>query len=247
LPGDTERLAFDGTRLITSSPRGSYTPDPPRPGVFISEPVPPLLTASPAGELRPVECRCELTDWGVITALAFEPSRRLLAVSAGERLGLFGLDRDDRAELRHLWTADLAHAARWLAFDDRGQILAGGHDGGNDDDGSEWNACRGGALTALTVAGTEVGRVPLPDATAWGYGSDPIVLSENGQIAYVVDRVAGVHAIDLTTGHTDCLYEGVAAAEQESLGIGHAVRMAGHVYAGFSRGGYRVFRFRVGA
>ena len=49
LPGDTERLAFDGTRLITSSPRGSYTPDPPRPGVFISESVTPLLTASPDG------------------------------------------------------------------------------------------------------------------------------------------------------------------------------------------------------
>jgi hypothetical protein len=202
-----------------------------------------LLVASQAGEPRRLDCRCELADWGVVTALAFEPRRRLLAVSAGERLGLFGLDRDDRAELRRLWTADLAHAAQWLAFDDRGQILAAGHEGGNDDDGTEWNACRGGTLTVLTVAGTEVGRVTLPDATAWGYGSDPMVLSENGQIAYVIDRVAGVHAVDLATGHTDCLYAGVASAERESLGIGHAVRIAGHLYAGFSRGGYRVFRF----
>jgi sugar lactone lactonase YvrE len=246
LPGDTERLAFDGTRLITSSPRGSYTPDPPRPGIFISEPVTPLLTASPAGELRRLDCRCELADWGVITALAFEPSRRLLAVSAGERLGLFGLDCDDRGELRRFWTADLGHAAQWLAFDESGHLLVGGHESGSDADGSEWNACRGGTLTVRSVAGNEIGRVVLPDATAWGYGSDPIVLSENGQVAYVVDRVAGVHAIDLATGQTDCLHEGVASAENESLGIGHAVRIAGYLYVGFSRGGYRVFRFSVG-
>ena len=55
--------------------------------------------------------------------------------------------------------------------------------------------------------------------------------------------MAGVHAIDLTIGHADCLCEGVASAETESLGIGHAVRIAGHLYAGFSRGGDRVFRF----
>jgi hypothetical protein len=245
LPGDTERLAFDGTRLITSSPRGSYTPDPPRPGVFISESVTSLLTVSPTGELRGLDCRCELADWGVITALAFEGRHRLLAVAAGARLGLFCLDGDDHAELRPLWTADLAHAAQWLAFDDRGHILAGGHQDGNDDDGSEWNACRGGTLTVLTAVGNETGRVALPDATAWGYGSDPIVLSENGQIAYVIDRVAGLHAVDLMTGHTCCLHEGVASADTESLGIGHAVRIEGHLYAGFSRGGYRVFRFRV--
>ena len=79
---------------------------------------------------------------------------------------------------------------------------SGAMNGGNDDDGSEWNACRGGTLTVLTASGNEAGRVALPDATAWGYGSDPIVLSGNGQIAYVVDRVAGVHAVDLVTGHT---------------------------------------------
>ena len=95
--------------------------------------------------------------------------------------------------------------------------------------------------------GPKSGTVSLPDATAWGYGSDPIVLSENGQIAYVVDRVAGVHAIDLVTGHTELPLRRVSqSADTESLGIGHAVRIAGHLYAGFSRGGYRVFRFRLG-
>ena len=247
LPGDTERLAFDGTRLITSSPRGSYTPDPRRPGIFISEPVPPLLVASKGGEPGSLDCRCELAAWGVITAMAFDPGRRLLAVSAGVRLGLFALDEDTPGNgFGPLWSMALGHAAQWLAFDGRGQILAAGHRGGSDDDGTEWNACRGGTLTVLTTAGSEAGRVSLPDATAWGYGSDPIVLSENSQAAYVVDRVAGVHAIDLASGHSECLYEGVASAETESLGIGHAVRIAGHLYAGFSRGGYRVFRFRIG-
>ena len=246
LPGDTERLVFDGACFITSSPRGAFTPDPPLPGIFISEPVPPLLNAPPTEEPRRLASRRELAEWGVATALAFEPRRRLLAVSAGARLGLFGLDGGEAGTLDPLWNMYLAHAVQWLSFDDRGHIVVAGHEGGNDDDGSEWNACRGGTLTVLTVSGTEVGRVSLPDATAWGYGSDPIVLAENGQIAYVVDRVAGVHAIDLVTGHMSGLYEGVAAANTESLGIGHAVRIADYLYAGFSRGGYRVFRFRVG-
>jgi hypothetical protein len=246
LPGDTERLAFDGNCFITSSPRGAYTPDPARPGLFVSEPVPPFL-AEPATDVpHRLAGRWELSDWDVVTALALEAHTGMLAVAASARLALFDLDRDhDGTRLgRPRWETRLMQPARWIGFDRKGHLLVGSHEG-RDDDGTGWNACTGGTLAVRTIDGSEVARASVPDEAAWGYGSDPIVLSEGGSIAYVVDRGAGLHAVDLATGVTRRLFDGVASPTKESLGIGHALRIGRHLYAGFSRGGYRVFRYEV--
>lgn len=245
LPGDTERLAFDGRCFITSSPRGAYTPDAPRPGIFISEPIQPLLAAR-TGELRCLDCRSELADWGVITALALESSSCLLAVAAGTRLALFRLERDDSGTRcgQPLWETELPYGVQWLAFDAASRhVIAGGHTGsGQDAGGDDWDACTGGTMTLLTTTGAAAASLALPDATAWGYGCDPIVFAPDGETAYVVDRAAGVHAIDVASRSSRCLHPGVASVETASLGIGHAVRGGRFLYAGFSRGGYRVFR-----
>jgi hypothetical protein len=246
LPGDTERVVFDGTCFITSSPRGAYTPDPAQPGIFVSESVQQFLSRSPARVVRRLECRPDLAAWGVITALALDCRQHRLAVAAGTRLAIFGVDKDDAGThlTQPIWEVTMPCATQWLAFDgSRGHLFVGGHDGiAGDGDGSDWDACRGGALTVLAPDATEITRVALPDTTAWGYGSDPVVLSANGQFAYVLDRLVGVHAFDLRSGVTRCLHRGVPPAETASLGIGHAVRVGRHLYAGFSRGGYRVFR-----
>jgi|RhiMethySRZTD1v2_1073278.scaffolds.fasta_scaffold25662_2 hypothetical protein len=245
LPGDTERLAFDGTCFVTSSPRGAYTPDAAQPGIFISEPVVPLLARSRPGGVRYLECHRELDDWGFVTALAFDRRQRRLAVAAGTRLAVFGLDRGNAATqlAQPQWEMQTSRATQWLAFDAQGRLVVAGHDGvTGDDEGTEWDGCRGGTLTVIAPDGHEVARGALPDATAWGYGSDAIVLSADGRAAYVVDRFAGVHAIDLGSGAAHFLHQGVAATEATPLGIGHAVRLGRYLYAGFSRGGYRVFR-----
>jgi hypothetical protein len=160
LPGDTERLAFDGNCFITSSPRGAYTPDPARPGLFVSEPVPPFL-AEPATDVpHRLAGRWELSDWDVVTALALEAHTGMLAVAASARLALFDLDRDhDGTRLgRPRWETRLMQPARWIGFDRKGHLLVGSHEG-RDDDGTGWNACTGGTLAVRTIDGSVGGRV----------------------------------------------------------------------------------------
>ena len=61
-------------------------------------------------------------------------------------------------------------------------------------------------MTLLTTTGAAAASLALPDATAWGYGCDPIVFAPDGETAYVVDRAAGVHAIDMGIRSSRCLH-----------------------------------------
>lgn len=86
----------------------------------------------------------------------------------------------------------------------------------------------------------------LPEATAWGYGADPLVLAPGGREIYVLGRDASLHVIDLTSGASrqlcsaPAMLDGVGAP---SLGIGHAALHDGWLYAGFSRGGFWLLRY----
>jgi hypothetical protein len=85
----------------------------------------------------------------------------------------------------------------------------------------------------------------LPEATAWGYGADPVVLAGGRQL-FVLGRDASLHVIDMTTRATDRPYppwEAMIGVAQPSLGIGHMALRDRWLYAGFSRGGFRLLRY----
>lgn len=252
LLGDTERVLFCEDCLIVSSPRGAYTADPPLPGIFISERVtrsPASARALPPRRLAYVHA---LEDWGTVMALAVDPHLQLVAVASRGRIGVFGLERTKEGPRprRCLWSTAVAQSTQWLAIDSAGdQLLSAGYDGANrDPEGDDWDVCRGGVLNVWNRRGEILSAAPLPDTTAWGYGGDPLARSTAGTMVYVVDRTAGLHAVDLRTGRTQELCGGLRKPDGQpvpSLGIGHCVVVDRRLYAGFSRGGYRLFRYDI--
>jgi hypothetical protein len=102
----------------------------------------------------------------------------------------------------------------------------------------------------FTESGVPRFTVGLPDETAWGYGADPLVLATDRQVVYVLGRDASLHAVDLNRRAlrqlSTALDEAPAAVAARSLGIGHAALRGDWLYAGFSRGGFRLLRYEVG-
>jgi hypothetical protein len=249
LLGDTERIGMAGDCFIASSPRGEFTDDPSQPGVFLFEPIPASLEPS-SGEVKRLACDQLLAGWGVITALAISAAGNHLAVAAGHRLGVFGLARG-AAGLRLddcLWEASLRTHCQWLHFDEAERLWTGGYQTPSSAATSDdWDACRGGGIDAFVVeSGTQHVAVALPEETAWGYGADPIILAPDCRELYVLGRDASLHVIDVTTRASHRLYNALGALDEvttPSLGIGHAALHDGWLYAGFSRGGFRLLRY----
>jgi hypothetical protein len=244
LLGDTERIVMAGDRFITSSPRGEFTGDPAEPGIFLFAP----FHALPAPGSGDPGRRCDqaLADWGVISALAVSAAGSRLAVAAGSRIGMFSLIPVG-AGLRLgdcCWEASLSCDCRWLHFDDAERLWAGGSSPAAE--GGDLNA-RGGGVECIAVAdGRSLCAAALPDAAAWGYGADPLVLSPGGWTIYALGRDASLHAIDVATGTSRQLHSAPAMRDgvvAPSLGIGHAALRDGWLYAGFSRGGFRLLRY----
>lgn len=249
LLGDTERIVMAGDCFIASSPRGEFTDDPSQPGVFLFEPIAASLGPK-SGETGRLHCDQALAGWGVITALAVSAAANRLAVAAGLRLGVFGLARST-AGLRLgdcLWEAPLRFHCQWLHFDEAERLWAGGYrpssSAATNDD---WDACRGGGIDAFAVeSGAHHISVALPEETAWGYGADPIVLAAGCRELYVLGRDGSLHVIDVTTRASHRLYNALEALDgvtPPSLGIGHAALRDGWLYAGFSRGGFRLLLY----
>lgn len=242
LLGDTERVAMAGDCLITSSPRGQYSSDPPAPGIFIAEPLPWTPPSDPEA-LPQLAYRQALADWNVVTALTVSADGGLLAVGTAGRLGVFRLETDDRAMVlgRCLWQVDAPYHTQWLHLQTDGSLLAGGYAlDAADTDGADWDACRGGAVSAFDACGWLLGSMPAPKDTAWGYAGNPLVASPTGHVVYAIDRRGGLHALDLRSGTVRVI---CAPADGPSLGIGHAVTLNGRVYAAYTRGGFRVLAF----
>jgi len=174
-----------------------------------------------------------------------------LAVAAGQRLGVFELAcRGAGVRVGEcLWEAPLKFHCQWLHFDEADRLWAAGHQPSSSATaGADWDACRGGAVTAFAVdSGDQKVTAALPDATAWGYGSDPVVLAGGRQL-FVLGRDASLHVIDMTTCATHRPFppwEPIAGVAQPSLGIGHMTLRDGWLYAGFSRGGFRLLRYSL--
>ena len=251
LLGDTERIVMAGDCFIASSPRGEFTDDAAQPGVFLFEPI-----GAPVGpsslDVRRLACDQALAGWSVISALAVPPSVNRLAVAAGLRLGVFEL-ACSRAGVRVggcLWEARLTFHCQWLHIDDAGRLWAAGHRPLSDAAaGADWDACRGGGITAFVVEdGVQQVAATLPEATAWGYGADPVVLAAGGRQLYVLGRDASLHVIDMTTRATRRSYHPLqtgAGATPPPFGIGHMALRDQWLYAGFSRGGFRLLRYAV--
>lgn len=247
LLGDTERIVMAGDCLIASSPRGEFTDDPSQTGAFLSAPI----AAPPgpgSGEARRLACDQVLGGWGVIGALAVTAGSNRLAVSAGPRLGVFelvytnaGLHLGDC-----LWEAALRFHCQWLHFDETTLWAGGYRPPSSAAAGDEWDACRAGGIDAFAAeGGAHHITLALPEATAWGYGAEPIVLSSDGRKLHVLCRDASLHVIDATTRASHRLYDAVEAVDglTPSLGIAHAALRDGWLYAGFSRGGFRLLRY----
>ncbi|MPZ16541.1 MAG: hypothetical protein GEV06_01305 [Luteitalea sp.] len=254
LLGDTERVLFCDDCLIVSSPRGSYTLDPPTPGIVVSERVTSSRASARAVPPRRLTYVPALQDWGTVIGLAIDTRLQLLAVASGDRVGVFGLEstKDGLRVGRCLWKKTVAHSTQWLVIDSlRERLLSAGHDGTDSDpDGDDWNACRGGVLNMFSLRGEVLSVTALPDTTAWGYGSDPLVLSSDGTVVYAVDRTAGLHALDVATGRIEEVCGGLRMPDGQlmpSLGIGHCALVDRRLYAGFSRGGYRLFHYDTSA
>ena len=187
----------------------------------------------------------------MIDALTVSAAADRLAVAAGPRLGVFEL-ASSSAGVRLggcLWEAPVTFHCQWLHFDEADRLWAAGHrppsSAEANDDG---DACRGGGITAFAADGADRQiTAALPEATAWGYGADPVVLAAGGRQLYVLGRDASLHVIDVTTGATHQPYppllEATAGVAQPSLGIGHMTLRDRWLYAGFSRGGFRLLRY----
>jgi hypothetical protein len=93
--------------------------------------------------------------------------------------------------------------------------------------------------------GASAFNINLPEDTAWGYGADPVVLTPDKQRVYVLGRDASLHLVDISKRATRQLYASPLATEgiDLSLGIGHAELRDRWIYGGFSRGGFRLFRY----
>jgi hypothetical protein len=242
--GDVERIVFSHDCLIGTSPRGYSANDAPEPGIVISEAVSTLIVTAPEAQIA---LRSDLTSWGVISALAVLEEPHALAVAAGTRLALFALQADEGG-LRlgeWLWQKTLPFYMQWLRFEADGRLLAAGYTGESEDTRTDgWSSARGGGLIAFALEGRRLVDLPLPDATAWGYGGAPLALSADGCSVFVLDRTAGLHALDLRSGQPSQLYDGIEVPEDAaSLGIGHCGVVGDYLYGGFSRGGYRLFRY----
>ena len=264
LLGDTERIVMAGDGFIASSPRGEFTDDPAQPGVFLFEPITRWIEptsdntarlardeARTSGDARRLAWEQALADWGVVSALAVPAAANRLAVAAGHRLGVFDLARS-RAGLRLgdcVWEASLRFHCQWLHFDETARLWVGGYRSSPAADGGDWEACRGGGLAAFAVdSGAHHFTAALPEATAWGYGADPIVLAPGRGEVYVLGRDASLHVIDVTSRVSHQLCNGLDVPdghEAPSLGIGHAALRDEWLYAGFSRGGFRLLRYEL--
>jgi hypothetical protein len=249
LLGDTERIVIAGDCFIASSPRGEFTNDPSQPGVFLFEPV-PLLPRPASGEPRRLACDQALAGWGVISALAVSAAADRLAVAAGLRLGVFKLTPDSAGVRLSdcLWEAPVTFHCQWLQFDGADRLWAAGHRSSSAAEASVGSdACAGGGVTVFAAErGRRQVTTALPEATAWGYGADPVVLAPGGRQLHVLGRDGSLHVVDMTTCATHQLYlplDVTTAATVTSLGIGHMARRDRWLYAGFSRGGFRLLRY----
>jgi hypothetical protein len=250
LLGDAERIVMCGDCFIASSPRGEYTDDPAQPGVFVFAPVTSVTSVTSSTAELKLACDQELADWGVIGALAVSASGDRLAVAAGPRLGVFNLSCGSAgARLGDcLWEAALNVHCQWIEFDAHARVWASGFlPPSSTASIDHWDACRGGQVEAFTVdRGARVFTAALPESTAWGYGADPVVLAPDCRNIYVLGRDASLHAIDGATGASRCLYDlpdTMNVMDGASMGIGHAALRDGWLYAGFSRGGFRLVRY----
>jgi hypothetical protein len=251
LLGDTERIVMAGDCFIASSPRGEFTNDASQPGLFLFAPIGRLVRPA-SGETRRLECDQVLSEWGVIGALAVSAAADRLAVATGLRLGIFALACSS-AGVRLgdcLWEAPLMFHCQWLHFDEAGRLWAAGHRPPSSAEANDdWDACRGGAVTAFAVDSADRQLTAmLPESTAWGYGADPVVLAADGRQLYVLGRDASLHVVDMTTRATHQPYlplEAMAGVTRPSLGIGHMALRDRWLYAGFSRGGFRLLRYSL--
>ena len=245
LLGDVERFVMVNDCFIGSSPRGHSSDDVPQPGIFLFAPL--SSTRATAHGVTRLGCDQALADWGVITALAVSPSATRLAVGAGTRLGVFPLHVDG-TRLRIgpcAWQADVTFESQWLHIDDT-TLWASGFQPLAATQHGDGSSCGGGSIERFSISdGARTLSVRLPGATAWGYGADPVVLAPDHRRVYVLGREASLHAIDVRNGITRQLYACPVAGEHAdvSLGIGHAALRDRWIYAGFSRGGFRLFRY----
>ena len=251
--GDTERIVLAKDCFIASSPRGHQTHDPPQPGIFISQPIGDLLALNRHPKIpHRLKYRQELAEWGMVTALAAAPHSGLLAVASGARVGLFALEYDAGGLrlVQCLWERTTPYYTQWIGFDpEQSRLLVAGYSPSpQNQDSYKWDECCGGGLVSFSLQGECLLESPLPEATAWGYGGVPVVLSRDGNILYGVDRVAGLHSLSTRTGAMAQIYRGPAKLDgvrTPSLGIGHCDILQNCLYAGFSRGDYRLFRYEL--
>ncbi|NOT25830.1 MAG: hypothetical protein HOP16_06970 [Acidobacteria bacterium] len=245
LLGDVERFVMANDCFIGSSPRGHATDDAAQPGIFLFAPLPRSLpTASGVTRLA---CDQALADWGAITALGVSASATRLAVGAGTRLGVFALHASDTGVKIGpcAWEANVAFESQWLHIGDDA-LWAGGFRPSPSAESGDWNACRGGSIEVFAIdSGARTRAIDLPEETAWGYGADPVVLAPDYRRAYVLGCDASLHVVDIRKRVTRQLYASPLGREEGdlSLGIGHADLRDKWLYAGFSRGGFRLFRY----
>lgn len=249
LLGDMERVVLVDGCLVASSPRGEFTPDAARPGVFVFEPLADAgATREQPAEPRRLQFDQILADWGFVRAVAVSRPGDRLVVSAGPRVGVFPVERHP-AGLRVgacLWECELPFDAHWLHVDEDRRLWTGGPGRTGARPGDASTGPGGGVRRHDLENGSVLAGAPLPDATAWGFGADPLVLAPGGDTLHALGHDASLHAVDVAGGAVRQTYrapDSLGGAAPASFGIGHAARCGRCLYAGFSRGGFWLLRY----
>lgn len=223
---DVERTVAVSGRLVGSAPRSDGGL-----GVLVSA---PLSTVPEGGN---IEANMGATDFGEVTALGLvsSPGGPLIAVGGDAKVGLFSLD-DGRLRAPK-WEADVAFRVANVDYHG-GAVWVSGPDRAHVDD-YDWEKLSGGGFAVLDPAdGRAIVSGPLPDDVAWGTGGVAVAPFGGSLVA---------------AGRTGCLYlvgpggEAISCSTAplagSSLGIAHMAVVAGTVFCGFNRGGYRLFSF----
>jgi hypothetical protein len=226
---DVERTVAVTGRLVGSAPRSDGAI-----GVLVTEPVADF----PDGAEIPAEAGAKA--FGEVTALEVLPSDGdpLVAVGGDGHVALVPLARGQVG--RPLWEAEVEFRVATISWHDGALWAAGpGRSGAVDD--YDWERLNGGEFASLDPAdGKTVVRGPMPDDVAWGTGG--VAVAPLGPRLAAAGRTGALHLIDPRSGGSHC---STAPLASDSLGIAHVAVVAGRVWCGFNRGGYRLHSFAV--
>jgi hypothetical protein len=223
---DVERTIAASGRLVGSAPRSDGGV-----GLLVSAPL------DAVGEGGTIDANLCAAAFGEVTGLGVVPSAEgpLIAAGGDGAVALLPFHGDQLGAPK--WEANVAFRVATVVYHD-GALWVAGPDRGKVDD-YDWEQLRGGGFTILDATdGREVAAGPLPDGVAWGTGG--VAVAPFGRWLVAADRNGRAHLVGPRSRANPYSTTPLTGT---SLGIAHMAVVAGQVFSGFNRGGYKLFNF----